>query len=72
MILYSSNARDVLSRNPKCPALIIGPNGPVQMNDPVLDHDVVSLQMRPGLAREFGDEPLSDLGRCMHREEPLG
>ena len=63
MILYAPNARDVLSRNPKRPALIIGPNGPVQMNDPVLDYHVVSQLLRPRLVLEFGNEPLAD--RCV-------
>src|SRR3954447_8343520 len=58
MVLYALNPWHVLSCNPKRPSLILGPDGPVQMNHAVLHHDVISVQMSPWLVLEFSDKLL--------------
>ena len=58
MILDALNPWHVLSCDPKRPSLVLGPDGPVQMNHAVLHHDIISVQMSPWLVLEFSDKLL--------------
>src|SRR5215207_8402394 len=52
MVLHTPHSWDVLGRNPKRPPLVLGPNGPMQMNHAVFNHDVIGGQMSPGVIGE--------------------
>jgi hypothetical protein len=56
MVLDTANPSHVLRCNPKRPSLVLGSNGPVQMNHAVFNHDVIGEQMSLGLIPELGHE----------------